>query len=415
MLDAPEQGRASTTSRSAGFKRGAAVTEMPLRRDSSYPDDYSDSYDADPEFAPRSRRPAVRVSFRAALLPKTLWGRIAAGCGFLLVAGAGIAASLWVRSYLLHDEHFIVPTSESIQIAGNSHLTRAQLLSVFGEDVDRNIFNIPLDLRRAELESLPWVAHATVMRLLPNRVRVAIVERTPVAFVRQGRQIGLVDTNGVLFDLPSADMDQASGTPANARAQYSFPVLTGISAEDPLSTRAARMRIYMGFMAALDATGEGVSHKLSEVDLSNPEDVKALIPDASGADILVHFGEEKFLERYHQYQQHLAEWHSQYPRLASVDMRYEKQVVLEMQPGTTPAPSTTTPAPSSAPAASVASESVALAKVKPQALKATAGHVASVKAKRPAAKPKWKPAAKAHMKTTAQGLTPGATAQGAPR
>jgi cell division protein FtsQ len=232
-----------------------------------------------------------------------------------------------------------------------------------------------------------------------------------VAFVRQGRQIGLVDTTGVLFDLPSADKDEASGSPASA--QYSFPVLTGISAEDPLSTRAARMRIYMGFMAALDATGEGVSHKLSEVDLSNPEDVKALIPDASGADILVHFGEDKFLERYHQYQQHLAEWHSQYPRLASVDMRYEKQVVLEMQPGTAPAPTTEA---SAAPAASASSDSAAAVKAKPETPKPVpVGHATSVKAKSAAAKLKGKPAGKTHMKTTAQGLTPGAAAQGATR
>ena len=50
---------------------------------------------------------------------------------------------------------------------------------------------------------LPWVAHATVMRLLPNRMRVSIVERTPVAFVRQGNHIGLVDANGVLLDMPT--------------------------------------------------------------------------------------------------------------------------------------------------------------------------------------------------------------------
>jgi cell division protein FtsQ len=47
----------------------------------------------------------------------------------------------------------------------------------------------------------------------------------------------------------------------------------------------------------------------------------------------VHFGDEEYLERYRQYQAHLAEWRAQYPKLASVDMRYERQVVLEMQPG----------------------------------------------------------------------------------
>ena len=256
----------------------------------------------------------------------------------LLLTGGAIAAAFWANSFLLHDAHFVVPDSESIQIAGNSHLTRAQVLSVFGEDVGRNIFLIPLNERRAELESLPWVEHATVMRLLPGRVRVAIVERTPVAFVRQGSQVGLVDANGVLFDLPGPGED-VSGTAAAARnaPHYSFPVLTGISTGDPLSTRAARMKIYLDFMAALDATGEDISHKVSEVDVSNPEDVRAILPDAgagSGADILVHFGDEKYLERYHQYQAHLTEWRTQYPKLASVDMRYERQVVLEMQPGT---------------------------------------------------------------------------------
>jgi cell division protein FtsQ len=324
---------------------------MPLRRDPSYANNYADADDVAPddEF---ERRPRVRLSFHGGLLPKSRWGRIAMGCGLLLLIGVGVATALAVHSFLLHDEHFVVSGSQSIQIAGNSRLTRPQLLSVFGEDVERNIFNIPLAQRRAQLESLPWVEHATVMRLLPNRVRVAIVERTPVAFVRQGSEIGLVDANGVLLnlpgpDLPAVDLQDAGGQQGAAAIarnapHYSFPVLTGISSEDPLSTRAARMKIYMGFVAALDASGEGISHRLSEVDVSNPEDVKAILPDpvsgtpntaSGGADILVHFGEGKFLERYRQYEQHLAEWRAQYPKLASVDLRYERQVVLEMQPG----------------------------------------------------------------------------------
>jgi cell division protein FtsQ len=329
VLDAPERSRVPS-----GFKRGAPVTEMPLRRDAAY--DAGDfAGDAESVLGGRAQR-GLRVSFQGGLIPKTLWGRIAAGCGLLVVLGCAIAAALGVRSFLLHDEHFIVADARSIDIAGASHLTRAQLLSVFGEDVDRNIFLIPLAGRQAELERMPWVEHATVMRLLPNRVRVAIVERTPVAFVRQGNQIGLVDANGALFDLPGPEMEQASGGKA---PHYSFPVLTGISSADPLSTRAARMRIYMGFMTALDAAGENVSRKLSEVDVSNPEDEKAVISDAGGADVLVHFGDERFLERYHAYRDHLAEWRAQYPRLASADMRYERQVVLGMRQDAPPAAS----------------------------------------------------------------------------
>ena len=327
MLDAPENSRVPQQRRAAGLKRSAPVTEMPLRRDSTHKD-----YDRFDEDAPDQRQRArggVRISFRDGLIPKTLWGRIAAACLLMLAAGAVIVSALIVRSFLLHDARFVVPTSESIELAGAGHLTHAQLLSIFGEDVGRNIFTIPLNDRRVELERLPWVEHATVMRLLPDHLRVAIVERTPVAFVRQGTHIGLVDAGGALFDMPSPEMTAAGG---GATPHYSFPVLTGMSYGDPLSTRAARMKIYMAFVAALDATGEKISSKLSEVDLSNPEDLRAVIPDAGGSDVLVHFGEDHFLDRYHAYRQHLAEWRAQYPHLASVDMRYDRQVVLGMKP-----------------------------------------------------------------------------------
>jgi cell division protein FtsQ len=334
VLDAPARTRAQREGTAAGLKR-AAVTEMPLRRERAYANDYADSYDADPEFAPQARRPALRISLRGGIIPRTLWGKIAAGTGILCVAGVVIAAALWVRSFVMHDEHFIVPNSAAIQISGNGHLSRAQLLSVFGEDVDRSVFNIPLEERRRELESLPWVAHATVMRLLPNRVRVAITERTPVAFIHEGNVVGLVDAGGALFDMPGPDVDTAGD---GASAHYSFPVLSGIVSSDPISTRAARMKIYTDFMTALDADGENISHNVSEVNLSDPEDVQALFTNegSSGTDILVHFGQEKYLDRYHQYQSHLAEWRAQYPKLASVDMRYEQQVVLQMQKNVTP-------------------------------------------------------------------------------
>jgi cell division protein FtsQ len=205
---------------------------------------------------------------------------------------------------------------------GNSEVSRPELLAIFGEDIGRNIFFVPLEDRRKQMEALPWIAHATVMRLMPDQLRIAVTERTPVAFVHNGSRAGLVDGEGVLLDMP----------PKAAEKHYSFPVITGINESEPLSTRAARMKIYERFVHDLDATGEHVSSKLSEVDLSDPEDVRAVIADGDRS-LLIHFGDENFLERYHGYQAHLAEWRQQYPRLAAVDARYDTQFVLEMTPG----------------------------------------------------------------------------------
>jgi cell division protein FtsQ len=328
VLEAPEVDYASETAKP---RRVSAAQNRKMRRDLI--EDFADDSYQDDDAPLRRRKAGVRVKFRG--LPTTKWGRIFAGCGLLIFLGIGVAALAMVRSYLLHDERFVIPSSSSIEFDGNARVTRAQLLGIFGGDVERNIFTVSLEQRRAELERLPWVAHATVMRLLPNRMRVSIVERTPVAFVRQGGHIGLVDANGVLLDMP---------VDAKTSEHYSFPVVTGISANDPQSTRAARMKIFERFTSELDGSGEKISAELSEVDLSNPEDVQALIPDHS-TEILVHFGEDGFLDRYRRFKEHLAEWRTLYPKLSSVDMRYERQVVLQMPPGSGAAPSNAAAAP----------------------------------------------------------------------
>jgi cell division protein FtsQ len=275
----------------------------------------------DEDYSPRRRAGGLRLRVSGLAIPRSWIGRVAAGTVVVAALGATLAGMWEARRLLLTNPRLVLESSSAIQITGNSHLTRAQLLTVFGEDVERNILTVPLDARRAELERLPWVQHATVMRLLPDRFRVAITERTPVAFVRQGTQIGLVDANGVLLDM-------ASDGDASEETHYSFPVVTGIVADDPLSVRAARMKLYAKFMKDL---GEQTQH-VSEVDMSNPEDIKALIPDGS-TDILVHFGDKDFLHRYELYEKNLPGWKSLYPKLGSADMRYEREVVLEMQPG----------------------------------------------------------------------------------
>lgn len=251
-------------------------------------------------------------------VPGTTAGRVALAAGAVFALGVVGAALLAVRYSMLHDDRFVLANPSRIEIEGNRHLTRAQIAGVFATDLQHNIFHAPLAQRQADLQRLPWVEQASVIRLLPDHVRVRIVERTPVAFVRQGTQIGLVDGNGVLLDMPQDD----AGNP-----NYSFPVLTGISASDPLSVRAARMDLYRRFIGDLDSGGEKNTQSVSEVDVSNPEDVKALI---GSPDILVHFGDENFLQRYKLFEQNLPQWKTQYPKLAAVDARYEHQLVLEM-------------------------------------------------------------------------------------
>jgi cell division protein FtsQ len=277
----------------------------------------------------RTRR---RVPVKRGRLPSNRLGRVlvigAMVAGVALMAAGAFA----IHSFFMQDARFRIETASSIQVLGNSEVTRPELLSVFGGDIGRNIFHVPLAARRAELEQLPWVEHATVMRLLPNQLRVAVTERVPVAFVRNGSRIGLVDQDGVLLEMPPAMM---------AAKRYSFPVVNGITAAQSAEERLERMHLYNDFMGALTGSasgpqsgmqsGDAVSGigQLSEVDLSDPEDVRVLLPSA-GSDLLVHFGSEDFAARWQRLNQKLPGWRQQYPRLAGVDLRYQRQTVLEM-------------------------------------------------------------------------------------
>ncbi len=374
VLDAPEPERASETPQPG---RSPTAAKRKMRRELA---EFDDELDEDRP-SPRIRQGGgVRVRVRGGL-PRTMGGRLGVLVAVLALVGLCAAGFLVARTAILHDDRFVIPSSGAIEIQGNSHVTRAQLLSIFGEDVERNIFRVSLDDRKAELEQLPWVEHATVMRLLPNRLRVSIVERTPVAFVRQGNHIGLVDGNGVLLDMP---------TGVQADMHYSFPVVTGIAQNDPLSLRAARMKLYARFTGDLDTSGERISEKLSEVDLSNPEDVRAMIPD-KGGEVMVHFGEDNFLDRYRKFEEHLPEWRTQYPRLSSVDMRYERQVVLEMQPGAAGAASAPDSGKAAAPAPVV---SAPVVKAPAPLAKVPAPVPAAAERKKPAVKPLAKTPAK---------------------
>lgn len=268
--------------------------------------------DANEPFLRTAKRVPVR---KGAVTKKTAvrlrWAVIAV----TIFAVCGSAAAYTYR-YGTHSWRFRIDSGDDIQISGNAHVTRGQLLEVLGSDIGRNIFRVPLDDRRRQLEEIPWVESASVMRLWPNQLRVQISERTPVAYVRTGSKIALLDASGVIMDVPP-----------RTKLNYSFPVITGMNDNEPLSTRAARMQIYSRLVRELDTNGVNYSHDLSEVDLSDPEDVKVTVEDAGGA-LVVHLGNSDFLDRYRIYVRHVNDWRVQFQKLQSVDLRFNGQIIV---------------------------------------------------------------------------------------
>src|ERR1700730_3336348 len=255
-----------------------------------------------------------RVSARRSSLPKKTANRLLWAVAAAAVVCAASLAAAAMYHYGEHSWRFRVESSDNIEVTGMQNVTKQQIMEVMGADIGRNIFFIPLAQQKAQLEQVPWVESASVMRFVPNRLKVEIHERTPVAFARVGPRMALIDAGGTLMEL-------------SPKHKFSFPVILGMNPGEPLSTRAPRMKVYNELARELDSGGAHYSQDWSEVDLSDLEDVKVRVNDPSG-EVLVHLGASDFLRRYKIYVSHAREWRQQFDKLESVDLRYENQIIV---------------------------------------------------------------------------------------
>ena len=257
-----------------------------------------------------------RVPVRRGALPRKAADRVKLLMVALLVVGAIGLVVVSLYRYGTQSWRFRVDSSDNIDILGNRNVTRAQILETLGGDIDRNIFFVSLAEQKKQLEDISWVESASVMRLLPNRLRIELHERTPVAFVEVNGRVALIDAHGVIMDMPPG-----------AQTTFSFPVILGMNDSEPLSTRAPRMKIYSELVKQLDSTGAHYSRDLSEVDVSDPDDVKVTVSDPKGA-VLVHLRSPNFLAPFQLYMAHVQEWRAQYSPLESLDLRFEGQAIV---------------------------------------------------------------------------------------
>jgi cell division protein FtsQ len=246
------------------------------------------------------------------LYRRLLAGGIAAVCaGFALYEAA---------TFLLYSPDVALQSAEQIEIQGNRFVPPDAIAEKFSADMGRSVVRVPLTERREALEALPWVEDAHVQRVMPNRIRVEITERSPVAFLRTGSELSLVDGQGVILDKP-------------AEGEFRFPVVAGIGEATPRATREQHMNLYVLFMKEIEKSQPGATDHVSEVDISDASDVRVTLTGmgaapGSAAPILVHFGVSDFGNRYHLLAENIDQWRAGAGSVDSVDLRFARQVVV---------------------------------------------------------------------------------------
>src|SRR5438132_9987601 len=232
----------------------------------------------------------------------------------------GATAAYYGAQFLLYSPSMLLLKPDQIEVNGNRIVSREAVLQQFAEDRGRSVLRVPLDERRIQLaKKIHWIESATVQRILPNRIRVQVIERTPVAFARLGNNLSLIDVHGVILDRPRGE-------------DLHFPVVSGVSEDLPPERCEERMQMYQEFMKDIDLVRSGSSDRVSEVDLSIPKDLRVVMTGLANANdsqaVTIHFGSSEFTGKYKMLVDNFSQWQANAGRVQSIDLQYSRQVVV---------------------------------------------------------------------------------------
>lgn len=284
---------------------------------------FFDELAAEPREAPAKRsRKAAAAGERSPRHRLLLWLVVAF---FLVVFVAAVALAYQVDTFLATDSRFSLASIErdgalvtdgSIQLVGLEYTQPEDVLELFRRDAGRSLYLLPLEQRRRELLAIDWVEDASVTRLWPNRLRVAIRERTPVVIAAlaprrsgESHQMVLADRAGFLMRLPR-------------HAQFNLPIVFGLSLAQDVEFRASRIAL----LERMQTEVEPLDARFSELDVTDPRNLRATLT-LGGRNVTLMLGNDRYLNRVQTFLDHYEAVLKANPRANLFDMRLEDQIV----------------------------------------------------------------------------------------
>jgi cell division protein FtsQ len=236
------------------------------------------------------------------LTAKTLGAAVSLLCALcaLPVGWAAYCAAM----YLMTDTRFEV---QKLSVSGLKRVEENQVLAKAGFDLGTNVFHVKLDEIREHVEELPWVRHAVVERVLPDKIIIKIVEREPIGLARINGEVFQFDIDGTVLDT-----DTVSGA--------SFPILDGLRMGDH-KRNLEKVEVYRRVLDDLGQTA------LSEVHINDAHEVTVV---SASDPVLVNIGTADFRTRWMKYLQLKPQIQRQYPQAVRVDLRFRNQVIVKM-------------------------------------------------------------------------------------
>jgi cell division protein FtsQ len=107
----------------------------------------------------------------------------------------------------------------SIALAGQSELTREEILAIAGVTGRTSLLFLDAAEARSRLKGNPWIAEATVLKLYPGRLHITVTERQAFALWQKDGKITVIADDGTVVE------------PYVARRFTHLPLVVGVGAE----------------------------------------------------------------------------------------------------------------------------------------------------------------------------------------
>lgn len=255
-------------------------------------------------------------------IPWNLWPIITKGLLGLIVLAGGLFAFHRVERFLISDSRFqLAPSPEygidppGMTIDGVTRASRKSILNVFTNDYGRSVYLMPVEKRREELMHVEWVREAVVARFWPNQIFIRVEERKPAAFFQEGfgtetkSRIWLIDEDGVLLHLPP-------------QMTFHLPVVVGFRADSKIEERRKRVLRMLRLMRDVKTYGA----KISEVDVSDMDNLKAIVQAPDNHAMVLWLGDKNFYQRMEDFERSYAEIRRRLPGVTTLDMRLDGRI-----------------------------------------------------------------------------------------
>ena len=257
---------------------------------------------ADKRYRRSDARPTRKRSWRAAARRFAILGAAA------LLAGVSL---VWAANTFMNAGRFRI---NSISVHGTAYLAADEVRALVDGLEGQSIFRVKLEEFQLRVLDNPWVSAATLRRVFPSTVDIAITERTPLVLGRWNGQLYLVDATGTIID--------AAGPQYSA---FDLPIVDGLVTDESNGGTAdpKRAQLVERLLTEL-APRADLRKRVSQVDVSDPRNAVVLL---AGEPAKLYLGDTKFLERLQRYEETQAGIREHVTAIDYFELRFDRVFV----------------------------------------------------------------------------------------